>query len=166
MKCWWRSRCPRRNRAAGSCFMEAARRRGDFAIVGIAAMITPSLRDECATARGGVALANAHEATIGYWLYWLFQDRTGLRCPARRQCHRPNSAERTAQCNLPMTSWRYAADFCQSWSIRRGIPTGRVVNRRCIWSQNHYTLVVGFAAVQLIFSVGDQARLLRRAVAV
>jgi CO/xanthine dehydrogenase FAD-binding subunit len=51
---------------SGSCFMEEARRRGDFAVVGIAAMITLGQRDECAGARGGVALANAHEATIGY----------------------------------------------------------------------------------------------------
>ncbi len=35
----------------GSCFMEIARRRGDFAIVGIAAMITLGQRDECASAR-------------------------------------------------------------------------------------------------------------------
>lgn len=35
----------------GSCFMEIARRRGDFAIVGIAAMITLGQRDECASTR-------------------------------------------------------------------------------------------------------------------
>jgi CO/xanthine dehydrogenase FAD-binding subunit len=35
----------------GSCFMEVARRRGDFAIVGIAAMVTYGQRDECASAR-------------------------------------------------------------------------------------------------------------------
>lgn len=35
----------------GSCFMEVARRRGDFAIIGIATMITLGQRDECASAR-------------------------------------------------------------------------------------------------------------------
>ena len=35
----------------GSCFMEVARRRGDFAIVGIAAMMTLDQRDECANVR-------------------------------------------------------------------------------------------------------------------
>jgi len=35
----------------GSCFMEVARRRGDFAIVGIATMITLGQRDECANVR-------------------------------------------------------------------------------------------------------------------
>jgi carbon-monoxide dehydrogenase medium subunit len=35
----------------GSCFMEIARRRGDFAIVGIAAVITLDKRDECTNAR-------------------------------------------------------------------------------------------------------------------
>jgi CO/xanthine dehydrogenase FAD-binding subunit len=35
----------------GSCFMEVARRRGDFAIVGIAAMITLGQQDECANVR-------------------------------------------------------------------------------------------------------------------
>jgi CO/xanthine dehydrogenase FAD-binding subunit len=35
----------------GSCFMEVARRRGDFAIAGIAATITLGQRDECASAR-------------------------------------------------------------------------------------------------------------------
>jgi CO/xanthine dehydrogenase FAD-binding subunit len=35
----------------GSCFMEIARRRGDFAIVGIAAVITLGERDECTNAR-------------------------------------------------------------------------------------------------------------------
>src|ERR1700674_972123 len=36
---------------SGSCFMEVARRRGDFAIVGIATMITLGERDECAEVR-------------------------------------------------------------------------------------------------------------------
>jgi CO/xanthine dehydrogenase FAD-binding subunit len=35
----------------GSCFMEIARRRGDFAIVGVASMITLDHRDECADVR-------------------------------------------------------------------------------------------------------------------
>jgi CO/xanthine dehydrogenase FAD-binding subunit len=35
----------------GSCFMEIARRRGDFAIVGVAAVITLGERDECSHAR-------------------------------------------------------------------------------------------------------------------
>jgi CO/xanthine dehydrogenase FAD-binding subunit len=35
----------------GSCFMEVARRRGDFAIVGVAAMITLGQRVECANVR-------------------------------------------------------------------------------------------------------------------
>ena len=35
----------------GSCFMEIARRRGDFAIVGVAAMVTLQGRDECAALR-------------------------------------------------------------------------------------------------------------------
>jgi CO/xanthine dehydrogenase FAD-binding subunit len=36
---------------SGSCFMEVARRRGDFAIVGIATMITLGERDECTEVR-------------------------------------------------------------------------------------------------------------------
>ena len=36
---------------SGSCFMELARRRGDFAIVGIATMITLGERDECTEVR-------------------------------------------------------------------------------------------------------------------
>jgi carbon-monoxide dehydrogenase medium subunit len=36
---------------SGSCFMEIARRRGDFAIVGIATMITLGERDECTKVR-------------------------------------------------------------------------------------------------------------------
>ena len=36
---------------SGSCFMELARRRGDFAIVGIATMISLGERDECAEVR-------------------------------------------------------------------------------------------------------------------
>jgi CO/xanthine dehydrogenase FAD-binding subunit len=47
---------------SGSCFMEVARRRGDFAIVGIAAMITLSQRDECASAR--LALCGVGETPI------------------------------------------------------------------------------------------------------
>jgi carbon-monoxide dehydrogenase medium subunit len=35
----------------GSCFMEVARRRGDFAIVGVAAMMTLSEREECTAVR-------------------------------------------------------------------------------------------------------------------
>jgi CO/xanthine dehydrogenase FAD-binding subunit len=35
----------------GCCFMEIARRRGDFAIVGVAAMMTIGERDECADIR-------------------------------------------------------------------------------------------------------------------
>jgi aerobic carbon-monoxide dehydrogenase medium subunit len=35
----------------GSCFLEVARRRGDFAIVGLAAMISLDQRDECASVR-------------------------------------------------------------------------------------------------------------------
>ena len=35
----------------GCCFMEIARRRGDFAIVGVAAMMTLGEQDECADVR-------------------------------------------------------------------------------------------------------------------
>ncbi len=35
----------------GCCFMEIARRRGDFAIVGVAAMMTLGERDECTDVR-------------------------------------------------------------------------------------------------------------------
>ena len=35
----------------GSCFMEVSRRRGDFAIAGLAAMVTLGQRDECASVR-------------------------------------------------------------------------------------------------------------------
>jgi CO/xanthine dehydrogenase FAD-binding subunit len=36
---------------SGSCFMEIARRRGDFAIAGVAAMVTMDRRDKCAEIR-------------------------------------------------------------------------------------------------------------------
>src|ERR1700687_2300590 len=36
---------------SGSCFMEIARRRGDFAIVGVAAMVTLASKNECADVR-------------------------------------------------------------------------------------------------------------------
>jgi len=36
---------------SGSCFMEIARRRGDFAIVGVAATVTLGERDQCAEVR-------------------------------------------------------------------------------------------------------------------
>jgi CO/xanthine dehydrogenase FAD-binding subunit len=36
---------------SGSCFMEIARRRGDFAIVGVAAMVTLANKNECADVR-------------------------------------------------------------------------------------------------------------------
>ncbi len=42
---------PRPKPHTGSCFMEIARRRGDFAIVGVAAMMTLDERDECANVR-------------------------------------------------------------------------------------------------------------------
>jgi CO/xanthine dehydrogenase FAD-binding subunit len=71
----------------GSCFMEAARRRGDFAIVGIATKITLGQRDECASARGGVALASAREATIGY-----AKIAQAFGAPQGAKCHRPSSA--------------------------------------------------------------------------
>src|SRR5260370_33683638 len=35
----------------GACFMEIARRRGDFAIVGVAAMVARGERDECTAVR-------------------------------------------------------------------------------------------------------------------
>jgi carbon-monoxide dehydrogenase medium subunit len=42
---------PRAKPRTGACFMEIARRRGDFAIVGAAAMITIGERDECIDVR-------------------------------------------------------------------------------------------------------------------
>jgi carbon-monoxide dehydrogenase medium subunit len=36
---------------SGSCFMEIARRRGDFAIAGVAAMVTMDTQDKCAEVR-------------------------------------------------------------------------------------------------------------------
>jgi CO/xanthine dehydrogenase FAD-binding subunit len=42
---------PRPKPRTGCCFMEIARRRGDFAIVGVAAMMTLGERDECADVR-------------------------------------------------------------------------------------------------------------------
>src|SRR3984893_14201764 len=46
----------------GCCFMEIARRRGDFAIVGVAAMITLGERDECTDVR--LAFCGAGETPI------------------------------------------------------------------------------------------------------
>jgi CO/xanthine dehydrogenase FAD-binding subunit len=76
---------------SGSCVMEAACRRGGFATVGIAAMITLGQRDECASARGGVALANAREATIGYSkIAQAFGAPQGAILDKNIQCHRPS----------------------------------------------------------------------------
>jgi CO/xanthine dehydrogenase FAD-binding subunit len=60
----------------GSCFMEVARRRGDFAIVGVAAMISLGRRDECAGVRlafcgvGEIPIdaSSAADALIGHAL--------------------------------------------------------------------------------------------------
>ena len=46
----------------GSCFMEIARRRGDFAIAGIAAVVTLGKRDECAEVR--LALCGVGETPV------------------------------------------------------------------------------------------------------
>jgi carbon-monoxide dehydrogenase medium subunit len=46
----------------GSCFMEIARRRGDFAIAGVAAMVTLGERDECAEVR--LALCGVGETPV------------------------------------------------------------------------------------------------------
>jgi carbon-monoxide dehydrogenase medium subunit len=42
---------PARKPRTGSCFMEIARRRGDFAIVGVAAMVTLDASDQCSDVR-------------------------------------------------------------------------------------------------------------------
>jgi CO/xanthine dehydrogenase FAD-binding subunit len=42
---------PARKPRTGSCFMEIARRRGDFAIVGVATMVTLDARDQCSEVR-------------------------------------------------------------------------------------------------------------------
>src|SRR5712675_1953180 len=47
----------------GSCFMEVARRRGDFAIVGVAAMMTLGEQDECTDVR--LALCGVGETPVG-----------------------------------------------------------------------------------------------------
>ncbi len=47
---------------SGSCFMEIARRRGDFAIAGVAAMVTLDERDECAEIR--LALCGVGETPV------------------------------------------------------------------------------------------------------
>jgi CO/xanthine dehydrogenase FAD-binding subunit len=60
----------------GCCFMEIARRRGDFAIVGIAALITLGDRDECTNARLAfcgvgetpIDASSAADALIGHQL--------------------------------------------------------------------------------------------------
>jgi CO/xanthine dehydrogenase FAD-binding subunit len=46
----------------GSCFMEIARRRGDFAIAGVAAMVTLDARDECVDVR--LALCGVGETPV------------------------------------------------------------------------------------------------------
>ena len=60
----------------GCCFMEIARRRGDFAIVGVAAMMTLGEQDECADVRltfcglgeTPVDASSAADALIGHVL--------------------------------------------------------------------------------------------------
>jgi carbon-monoxide dehydrogenase medium subunit len=46
----------------GSCFMEIARRRGDFAIAGVAAMVTLDERDQCTDVR--LALCGVGETPV------------------------------------------------------------------------------------------------------
>jgi aerobic carbon-monoxide dehydrogenase medium subunit len=54
----WPSPKPR----SGSCFMEIARRRGDFAIAGVAAMVTLDKRDKCSEIR--LALCGVGETPV------------------------------------------------------------------------------------------------------
>jgi aerobic carbon-monoxide dehydrogenase medium subunit len=54
----WPSPKPR----SGSCFMEVARRRGDFAIAGVAAMVTLDKRDKCTEIR--LALCGVGETPV------------------------------------------------------------------------------------------------------
>jgi aerobic carbon-monoxide dehydrogenase medium subunit len=54
----WPSPRPR----SGSCFMEIARRRGDFAIAGVAAMVTLDKRDKCSEIR--LALCGVGETPV------------------------------------------------------------------------------------------------------
>jgi CO/xanthine dehydrogenase FAD-binding subunit len=53
---------PRSNPATGTCFMETARRRGDFAITGVAAMVTRDEAQRCARVR--LALCGVGEVPV------------------------------------------------------------------------------------------------------
>ena len=53
---------PRSNPATGTCFMETARRRGDFAITGVAAMVTVDEARQCARVR--LALCGVGETPV------------------------------------------------------------------------------------------------------
>jgi carbon-monoxide dehydrogenase medium subunit len=76
---------PRTNPATGTCFMETARRRGDFAITGVAAMVTRDEAQRCARVR--LALCGVGEVPV---------DASGATAPLIGQLFTDDAAEAVA----------------------------------------------------------------------
>jgi carbon-monoxide dehydrogenase medium subunit len=76
---------PRSNPATGTCFMETARRRGDFAITGVAAMVTRDEAQRCARVR--LALCGVGEVPV---------DASGATAPLIGQLFTDDAAEAVA----------------------------------------------------------------------